>query len=70
MTSSALTAAFRDSPAAPPRGVHVLNSALNLGQCSVGILTFHHDKTVENCAKFVPDGKDAPMAIFMHREPS
>lgn len=44
MTVWALTSAFTDSPAAPRICVHVFNSALNLGQCSVGILTLHNGK--------------------------
>lgn len=44
MTGWALTSGFRYSPTAPRKCVYVLNSALNLGQCSVGILTFHNDK--------------------------
>lgn len=44
MTGWALTSAFRDSPTAPRKCVYVLNSALNLGQRSVGILAFHNDK--------------------------
>lgn len=44
MTVWALTSAFTDSPAVPRICVHVFNSALNLGQCSVGILTLHNGK--------------------------
>lgn len=44
MTGWALTSAFRVSPAVPHQCVYALNSALNLGQCSVGILTFRNDK--------------------------